>query len=190
MSTEEQQILANGSREEEQPNEGYCDEVNQRSKKKPGQTLVALLLIALLIAAMTAWFLLSNPSKEIPTGGEFYEQSATQIQDAIDQSVEDGYFNMTINSKVPVYDGTTALVGIQNIEGNHFDCTVTVALSDGSVVYQSGGLAPGQELQTVKLNTSLEKGEHEATALFEIYDQNEEHSKAGQTASKITLYVQ
>ena len=163
-----------------------CEE---KDKKRKRLIIVLLLLLAfmLIIAGIVR---IALPDKEIRTGGWFYEQNATAIQDAVDQSVQEGYFNMTINSKVPVYGGTTAYVGIQNVEANHFDCVVTITLEDGTQVYKSGGLSPGQELRTIELSTSLSNGTYEATALFEIYDINESHTKAGQTASKITLFAQ
>lgn len=161
---------------------------NDKQKRKRRLIIALLILLFMLLVAGIVYF--TVPNKEIHTGGWFYEQDAVAIQDAVDQSVQEGYFNMTINTRVPVYDGSTAYIGIQNVEANHFDCIVTVTLDDGTQIFKSGGIAPGQELKIVNLDVSLEKGTYEATALFEIYDINEAHTKAGQTASKITLYVQ
>lgn len=152
------------------------------------KALIALLLIALLLAGFGIWKFM-NLSPEEATGGAFYDQSASEIQEAVDHEVEDGYFNMSINTSVPVFEDNSAAIGIRNIESNQYDCIVTVTLDDGTEVYKSGGLAPGTELSMVTLTQDLEPGDYEATAVFEIIEQDEAHTVAGQTASKLTLHV-
>jgi len=157
----------------------------QHGKRK---ALIALILIALLLGGFGAWKFM-NLSPEEATGGAFYDQSAAQIQEAVDHEVQDGYFNMSINTSVPVFEDNSAAIGIRNIESNQYDCIVTVTLDDGTEVYKSGGLAPGSELSMVTLTQDLKPGDYEATAVFEIIEQDEEHTVAGQTASKLTLHV-
>lgn len=152
--------------------------------------LAIALIVLLAIGGCAAWHASQPKDIDEVTGGWFYDQSASDIQEAIDHEVEDGYFNMSINTSVPVSTDMVALIGIKNIESNAYDCTVTITLEDGTQVYKSGGLAPGTELQSITLDQELETGEYAGTALFEIYEQDEAHTKAGQTASKITLYVQ
>lgn len=158
---------------------------NRPSKRN---ALIALLIIALLLAGFGVWKFM-NLSPEEATGGAFYDQTASEIQEAVDHEVKDGYFNMSINTSVPVFDDNSAAIGIRNIESNQYDCIVTVTLEDGTEVYKSGGLAPGTELEMVTLTQDLEPGDYEATAVFEIYEQDEAHTVAGQTASKLTLHV-
>ena len=164
---------------------GGRDNKRQHGKRK---ALIALLLIALLLAGFGIWKFM-NLSPEEATGGAFYDQSASEIQEAVDHEVEDGYFNMSINTSVPVFEDNSAAIGIRNIESNQYDCIVTVTLDDGTEVYKSGGLAPGSELSMVTLTQDLEPGDYEATAVFEIIEQDEAHTVAGQTASKLTLHV-
>ena len=150
--------------------------------------LAALLGATLVLAGIGIWHCSKPSSIEEATGGWFYDQDSTAIQEAIDHEVEDGYFNMNINTSVPVSDGV-ALVGIKNIPDNKFDCAVTITLEDGTEIYKSGGLAPGSEIKYARLTQDLSSGDHEATALFEIYEQDDAHTKVGQTASKLTLHV-
>ena len=152
------------------------------------KVLIALLIVALLLGGFGIWKFM-NLSPEEATVGSFYDQSASEIQEAVDHEVEDGYFNMSINTSVPVFEDNSAAIGIRNIESNQYDCIVTVTLNDGTEVYKSGGLAPGSELEMVTLTHKLEPGDYEATAVFEIIEQNEAHTVAGQTASKLTLHV-
>ena len=152
------------------------------------KALIALLVVALLLGGFGIWKFM-NLSPEEATGGAFYDQSASEIQEAVDHEVEDGYFNMSINTSVPVFEDNSAAIGIRNIESNQYDCIVTVTLDDGTEVYKSGGIAPGNELEMVTLTQKLEPGDYEATAVFEIIEQNEAHTVAGQTASKLTLHV-
>ena len=159
----------------------------RKGRKRAAVAIVVAAAVAL--AGLGAWQLLKPSSIEDVVGGPFYDQSATEIQEAVDHEVEDGYFNMSVNTSVPV-SGTTALIGIKNIDDNKFDCAVTVTLEDGTQVYKSGGLAPGTELKTVELDQALPSGDYAATALFEIYERDDSHAKAGQTASKLTLHVE
>ena len=170
--------------------EEYLEKRAQKEKKEKRRRIFALVIAILALLAMLLMVCITQCSW-IPRGGEFYDQSAETIQEAVDREVKDGYFNMCINTNIPVYaSDDTAIAGIKNIEANHFDCTVTITLDDGTQVYKSGGLAPGTELKTITLDTHLEKGEYSATALFEVYEQDSTHTKAGQTASIVNLYVQ
>ena len=159
-----------------------------KPKRGPAKPLIAALAIALLLGGF-GLYKVGNLTPDEATGGAFYDQSAAQIQEAVDHEVEDGYFNMSINTSVPVFEDSTAALGVKNIESNSYDCTVTVTLDDGREVYKSGGLAPGTELDMVTLTQQLEPGDYEATATFDIYEQDEAHTVAGQTASKLTLHV-
>ena len=164
---------------------------NRRGSNGKGgkrKVAIALILVVLLVAGFGIWKA-ANLTPDEATGGAFYDQSASQIQEAIDHEVKDGYFNMSINTSVPVFEDNSAALGIKNIESNQYDCTVTVTLDDGREVYKSAGLAPGTELEMVTLTQTLEPGDHEATAVFDIYEQDEAHTVAGQTASKLTLHV-
>lgn len=170
--------------------EEYLARREEEKKKERRDRIIAIAFIILATLAMCAAMYLTQCSG-IHRGGDFYDQSAQEIQDAVDREVEDGYFNMCINTKIPVYSAdSTAIAGIKNIKENHFDCTVTITLDDGTQVFKSGGLAPGSELKSITLDKVPDKGEHKATALFEVYEQGDEHTKIGQTASIVTLYVQ
>ena len=162
----------------------------QQEKKEKRRRIVALAIAILALLTMLLMVAITQCTG-IQRGGEFYDQSAEAIQEAVDREVKDGYFNMCINTGIPVYAADdTALAGIKNIEANHFDCIVTITLDDGTQVYKSGGLAPGTELKLITLDTHLEKGQYSGTALFEVYERNDAHTKVGQTASVVTLYVQ
>ena len=150
--------------------------------------VIVILAIALLVSCF-CFSKCANLTPEEATGGAFYDQSASEIQEAVDHEVEDGYFNMSINTSVPVFEDNSAALGIKNIESNSYDCIVTVTLDDGTEVFKSGGLAPGTEIDMVTLTQTLEPGDYEATAVFDIYEQDEAHTVAGQTASKLTLHV-
>lgn len=113
--------------------------------------VIAILIIALLFSCFCFYKCANLTSLEESTGGAFYDQSASEIQEVVDHEVEDGYFNMSINTSVPVFEDNSAALGIKNIESNSHDCIVTVTLDDGAEVYKSGGLASGIELAMVTL---------------------------------------
>ena len=166
------------------------DQQERQGGKKKRIALAIALVVLLALGGCAAWKAGQPQAIDEVTGGWFYDQSAADIQEAIDHEVEDGYFNMSINTSVPVATDGTALIGIKNIDTNRYDCIVTITLEDGTEVYKSGGIAPGTELRSVTLNQELQSGEYEGTALFEIFERDEAHTKAGQVASKVTFYVQ
>lgn len=100
--------------------------------------------------------------------GTLEGKSPEEIQDMLDKIVDEGMFNVSMNVQPVFQDGKSAgNLGIENIKENKYYCRVIITLDkDGSVLYESQGLKPGQYINDIKLKKVLPKGMHECTAQF------------------------
>ncbi len=123
--------------------------------------------------------------------GQYVGKSQQEIQDELDKIVQEGMFNISINSSVTMAKGSDeAELRIENIAANHHLMSVEVTLDDtGEVIYASGLIEPGYYIQSVPLDTVLAKGTYAATAVFTAYD-SEAEATVGQAAAKITITVE
>ncbi len=96
------------------------------------------------------------------------EDLLAQMQMEADES----YFSFKINSRPVFTDGnSTGTLGIENPTYNVYPMVVQITLdSTGEIIYDSGGLMPGQYIAEAKLARSLSQGEYEATATLYAYD--------------------
>ena len=165
----------------------------EKRKRKIGPGLILLLL--LLIGAVV-WFLTREPAyKE----DDFFDPAAmtgilpgmseAEIKAELDRVVEEGMLNISIASEISFDDGKAeGLANLYNTEANHYIIKVSIALEDGTVVYESKGIKPGQYIQYITLGEELSKGEYPATATFTAYTQDTRQI-AGSAGAEITLYV-
>lgn len=173
---------------------------NKEPKKKTPIALILLLLL-LLIAAIGAgiFFYLKSqqPQKgrlardEDALGGMLPGKTEAEIQDLLAQKVEEGMVDVSIKGQ-PVfeYNGKKGLLGIENLETNHYSFQVDVLLNDtGDIIYHSGLIDPGYYIEYVELDKELEAGQYEATAVFTTYSLDESEDKIGQVQIGLNLTV-
>lgn len=151
--------------------------ITTEKKKKKKWLLLLILLLVVALGAGLYWFFfqrnkMDDTSKywfdKMAKDGTLEGKSQEELQDILDRIMEEGMFNASINAE-PVFDGTTkkGILGIQNIEANHFYCRVVLTLDeDGTVLYESAGLKPGQYIDEVTLDKVPPAGEHDCTAQF------------------------
>lgn len=173
----------------------------RHSARTPTALVVTLCILLVIVIALLVIFTVIPAVRGGKTGAsDFFDPRAQsgnlpgrtqeEIQAELDKIVEEGMFNISIASIVTVNAGEDeALARIENIAANHHNMTVTITL-DGETepIYESAGLAPGQYIEYVKLNRTLEAGKYNATALFTAYD-TDDLSPVGQAAAKITIVV-
>ena len=160
--------------------------------------LVAVLLIVIGVLV----FLLLRPrdggqtvteKKRDPNAavGQYEGKTQEEIQAELDKIVEEGMFNISINSTVTMAKGSDeAELRIENIAANHHLMSVEITLDDtGEGIYTSGLIEPGYYIQSVPLDVVLAKGTYAATAVFTAYD-SETEASVGQAAAKITIKVE
>lgn len=123
--------------------------------------------------------------------GQLPYKSAEEMQAGINQVVEEGMFNISINSNPIFEDGRTeGNLGIENIPGNQYLMQVTITLDDtGQTVYESGLIEPGYYIDKAKLTMPLAAGEYPATALFTAVNPENETDEIGTGAANIVISI-
>ena len=174
------------------------------TEKRPGKKGLYIALIGVLLVVIgVLLFLLLRPrdgggvvsakrSRDPNANiGQYEGKSPEEVQAELDKIVEEGMFNISINSTVTMATGSDeAELRIENIEANHHLMSVEITLDDtGQVLYTSGLIEPGYHIQSVPFAVVLAKGSYPATALFTAYDMETE-APVGQAAARISITVQ
>lgn len=157
--------------------------IDNKKKKKKRRTLLLLLLLLLVLAvgigAIVWWN--TRPKMDDMTqywfdkyaqDGTLTDKSPEDIQSILDQIVEGGMVNVSMNGVVVFEDGTSeGSLGVENIKENQFYVRVILTNdADGSVLYESKGIKPGQYIDKIKLNKDLPAGEYQCTVTEIITD--------------------
>jgi len=167
----------------EQP-EQIADGRQSKDQKSTGRRkgIYALLLLLILAAGAGGfWWYEYNQAMDQTTkywfdkmakDGSLDEQSPEDLQAMLDSMIEEGMFNVSINARVVFEDGTgEGTIGIENIPQNRYYCRVILKRDDnGSILYESKGIKPGQYIDKIKLKNRLEAGQYACTAVFVATD--------------------
>lgn len=172
---------------------------SERRKKKKG--MIALLLLFLVIAAAVGgwWYYTSRSVMDATTkywfdkfaeDGSLEGKSPVEIQGILNSIVEEGMFNVSINARAVFNDGKSeGSIGMENIPQNRYYCRIILTKDDdGTVLYESQGVKPGQYIDKIKLKKDLDAGEYPCTALFIITDP-ESLDDIGQVKVNISVAV-
>ena len=137
------------------------------------RAIFCLLLLALAAAGGTAWYVSRSPLDD--TTRYWFDQDARRgslsgaeprdVQGMLNDIVEEGMFNVSVNARVVFADGTSqGSLGLENIKANRYVCrAVLVRDADGAVLYESGGLEPGQYIDKITLTEDLDAGIYPCT---------------------------
>ena len=189
---------------------------SEKDKRKKRKLLV--LLILLLLLSMGGCFgyryLHRNDSKggiqrEVEANlGLLPGMSDEEIQQRLNQQLEEGFFNVSMNGQ-PVFKNGKAKgnVNIENVPGNRYSFTVSIQVTSvdadkypeaakyvGQTILTTGMMDPGSYLTEKKLDVNLPKGEYVCVATFTAYktqddDGNDMQEEFGATAVQIVLNV-
>ena len=169
----------------------------KKNKKSPYKLIILLLvvivvLLAVLLLRSCAGSESTHKNRDPNAAlGQYEGKTEEEIQAELDKIVEEGMFNISINSNVLMHSGKDeAELRIENIAANHHLMSVEITRDDnGQVLYTSGLIEPGYYIQAVPLDVVLPKGSYEATALFTAYDPDTEQP-VGQAGAKINIEVE
>jgi hypothetical protein len=81
-------------------------------------------------------------------------------------------------------------LNIGNPEENNAGFYATVELEDGTVLYESPLLEPGQGISDLPLLTSPEKGTYNAYVSYQVVSLDEGHTPMNTARSAFTLHVE
>lgn len=165
------------------------------NKKEPGhsrtntvQKIVVAVLVVLCIALLAAVVYLLKEKKTAP--------AADQIKDWDTGIGEDPPQGADTGILIPGYDTAVMEAGsdhlpmsIGNPKDNQCLMKVTLSLEDGTELYESSLLAPGEGMEEVTFNQSMEEGIYDMTARFECFSRDDKHTPLNVADSGFVLIV-
>ena len=152
------------------------------------RTLVILAVVglaaALTVGIFTAVRMIRKPAqtKDDPRTGIVYDDSAIEggwdnlspeeIAERLNQKVEEGMINISMNTAPYFEDGASeGNVMIVNEAINNYPQKVQIIRNDtGEQIYESGAIAVGSKIERARLDAALPAGTYECTAYFHNLD--------------------
>lgn len=171
---------------------------NKRNKAAKRITLLVLILLLLGGTFASAGYIRrSKPQDRFQQEfevkyGMLPNKTPEEIRALLDKTMSEGMVNIVVNS-TPRFDKKTMRgnINIENIAANQFCQQVDIVLQDtGEVLASSGLIHPGQYVDYVTLNKTLEEGEYPAVAVFKTCYPDGENEILAVNNFELTLTVQ
>ena len=168
------------------PNKGSKKNDNAKFKKTMGIVIGVLLVIAIILGLLRG----CDGGKPIETPddttgpgivyddgavvGGWDEADTDKIVENLNEKVEEGMINISMNTSPNFANGTSAgNLMIVNESINRYPQVVEITRNDtNEVVYKSGAIPVGSKIETAKLSVDLDAGTYECTAMFYNVDLN------------------
>lgn len=173
-------------------------EGSRETKQKKSRIVPILIIVIIVIEAVAGYLIYQNVAKsdkrfdidQAAKDGFFDDKSQEDIEALLSQVVEDGMFNISINSNPVFEDGNSeGNLRIENVPNNPYYMTVRITRDDtGETVYESAGIKQGQYIQNDKLDVALGKGTYPCTATFTAVDPKTLEA-VGTAGAKINVFV-
>ena len=169
-----------------------------KSSTKNSKTVIIIVIIGVLIGAGTgllAYFLSRPPAKTEDTQGvvgvirDDWDYSVSRKESDADQPSRSGTKIPGYSSAVMKAGDKTLTLSIGNPKENQVGFYATVKLFDGTVLYESPLLEPGQGLTEIPLNGTLEKGIYDAMVYYRCVSLDKSHKPLNSAESGFKLYV-
>ena len=153
-------------------------------KKKSGgnyKTIGIVILVIVFFGAALFMFKSCSGDKAVdttPNGGVVYDSGAVaggwdeadvdKIVEGLNEKVEDGMINISMNTSPNFANGTsTGNLMIVNEAVNRYPQVVEITRNDtNEVIYKSGAIPVGSKIESAKLSADLDAGTYECTAMF------------------------
>ena len=161
-------------------------EHSKNFSRNAGILIGVLLIIAILLAVFRGCE--SNPVNDNPaditTPGIVYDDGAVQggwdeadtdkIIASLNEKVEEGMINISMNTSPNFRDGTAeGNLMIVNESINRYPQVVEITRNDtNEMIYKSGAIPVGSKIEHAKLSVDLPAGTYECTAMFYNVDPN------------------
>lgn len=174
---------------------------NSKTYKTAGLVILVLLVIAIALTLFRSCGT-NQPAVDDPvTGGLVYDSGAVvggwdeadtdAIIAGLNEKVEEGMINISMNTSPVFKDGTSeGNLMIVNEGINNYPQVVEITRNDtGELIYKSGGIPVGSKIENAKLSVDLPAGTYECTAMFHSVDPDTGAS-LGCAGAIITITVQ
>lgn len=159
---------------------GYQKPVKKKSDGNY-KTIGIVILILVFFGAALFMFKSCSGDKAVdttPNGGVVYDSGAVaggwdeadvdKIVEGLNEKVEDGMINISMNTSPNFANGTsTGNLMIVNEAVNRYPQVVEITRNDtNEVIYKSGAIPVGSKIENAKLSADLDAGTYECTAMF------------------------
>ena len=165
------------------------EEGNGKGNKK--RITIIAVVVAAIIAVVVAAFLLLSPHE--PEASSI-KDAATTTQEQLDEEAMKSRLWVSVANTIYADSATDTcyatdkdgnkITVLDNREENSRDISYTVTLEDGTEIYQSEIIKPGDGIESPKLSQHLEPGTYSIIATAQGYDA-ESHNAAGGIVSSI-----
>lgn len=166
----------------------YAGPRMKENKPKRKTRILALLFATLLtLFGMYAYPIIfdDNPSEGSSLNTDT-QRTEEEIRQDLDEKVETGMMNITISPRLVVDEHLQGEIGIENIPGNHVDQRVKLETFDGTLLYESDYISPGDTIDIVTLVRAPEEPTETIYAIFTGYDRTT-HAEIGSMSVEIEL---
>ena len=155
--------------------------MNKKTKKDagPGKAIAIASAVAAVVIVVVILLLLRSCGAPVDDpGGIEFDPSATEggwdeadtdeIIAGLNEKVEEGMINISMNTSPVFADGTSeGSLMIVNEEVNNYPQVVEISRDDtGELIYKSGAIPVGSKIESAKLSVDLDPGTYKCTALF------------------------
>lgn len=151
---------------------------------------IIITVLAVAAAAAVAAISMSGRLQEDRNAKKLSEEvlSREELRAELQRQADGSNFRVKLNTAPVSEDGKTADLCVVNSVSNHYDMQVVITAEDGTEVYQSDLLAPGDEVLMAELGSQFQKGTYPATAVAYALDR-ESGERLGEVTVDITLTV-
>ena len=161
-----------------------------RRRKRVLPIIITVLAVAAAAAAAVAAISMSGQLQEDRNAKKLSEEvlSREELRAELQRQADGSNFRVKLNTAPVSEDGKTADLCVVNSVSNNYDMQVVITTEDGTEVYQSDLLAPGDEVLMAELGSQFQKGTYPATAVAYALDR-ESGERLGEVTVDITLTV-
>ena len=155
--------------------------MNKKTKKDagPGKAIAIASAVAAVVIVVVILLLLRSCGAPVDdhsgiefdpsaTEGGWDEADTDEIIAGLNEKVEEGMINISMNNSPVFADGTSeGSLMIVNEEVNNYPQVVEISRDDtGELIYKSGAIPVGSKIESAKLSVDLDSGTYKCTALF------------------------
>ena len=155
--------------------------MNKKTKKDagPGKAIAIASAVAAIVIVIVILLLLRSCGAPVDdhsgiefdpsaTEGGWDEADTDEIIAGLNEKVEEGMINISMNTSPVFADGTSeGSLMIVNEAVNNYPQVVEISRDDtGELIYKSGAIPVGSKIESAKLSVDLDPGTYKCTALF------------------------